>query len=44
MPITTHITLKEGLTLKDVAVKLNLLTEKQIEEMFKPEDMVRPNI
>ncbi|WP_395939647.1 hypothetical protein [Bacillus atrophaeus] len=25
-------------------MKLNLLTEKQIEEMFKPEDMVRPNI
>ncbi|MGK9266016.1 hypothetical protein KXR56_05035 [Bacillus inaquosorum] len=44
MPITTHIALKEGLTLKEVAVKLILLTEKQIEEMFKPEDMVRLNI
>ncbi|WP_411802060.1 hypothetical protein [Bacillus mojavensis] len=25
-------------------MKLILLTEKQIEELFKPEDMVRPNI
>ncbi|MCM3459567.1 hypothetical protein [Bacillus atrophaeus] len=25
-------------------MKLNFLTEKQFEEMFKPEDMVRPNI
>ncbi|MFB1100563.1 class II fumarate hydratase [Terribacillus sp. JSM ZJ617] len=35
---------KEGLTLKEAAVKLDLLTEEQFDEMVKPEDMVKPNI
>lgn len=33
---------KEGLTLKEVALKLELLTEEQFNEMVKPEDMVKP--
>ncbi|MCY7901522.1 class II fumarate hydratase [Bacillus inaquosorum] len=35
---------KEGLTLKEAAVQLELLTEEQFDEMVKPEDMVKPNI
>ncbi|MCY8286712.1 MULTISPECIES: class II fumarate hydratase [unclassified Bacillus (in: firmicutes)] len=35
---------KEGLTLKEAAVQLKLLTEEQFDEMVKPEDMVKPNI
>ncbi|MCP9298909.1 class II fumarate hydratase [Bacillus halotolerans] len=35
---------KEGLTLKEAAVKLKLLTEEQFDEMVKPENMVKPNI
>ncbi|MCY8919158.1 class II fumarate hydratase [Bacillus atrophaeus] len=34
----------EGLTLKEAAVQLELLTEEQFDEMVKPEDMVKPNI
>lgn len=33
---------KEGLTLKEAALKLNLLTEKQFDEIVKPEEMVKP--
>ncbi|KFI03007.1 class II fumarate hydratase [Bacillus spizizenii] len=33
---------KEGLTLKEAALKLELLTEEQFNEMVKPEDMVKP--
>lgn len=33
---------KEGLTLKESALKLELLTEEQFNEMVKPEDMVKP--
>ncbi|MEC1680155.1 class II fumarate hydratase [Bacillus mojavensis] len=35
---------KEGLTLKEAAVQLELLTEEQFDEIVKPEDMVKPNI
>ncbi|MEA1006608.1 MULTISPECIES: class II fumarate hydratase [Bacillus amyloliquefaciens group] len=35
---------KEGLTLKEAAVQLKLLTEEQFDEMVKPENMVNPNI
>ncbi|MDR4226466.1 class II fumarate hydratase [Bacillus mojavensis] len=35
---------KEGLTLKEAAVQIELLTEEQFDEMVKPEDMVKPNI
>jgi fumarate hydratase class II len=35
---------KEGLTLKEAAVQLELLTEEQFDEMVMPEDMVKPNI
>ncbi|PAF21032.1 fumarate hydratase, class II [Terribacillus saccharophilus] len=35
---------KEGLTLKEAAVKLDLLTEEQFDEMVRPEEMVKPNI
>ncbi|MCY9407457.1 class II fumarate hydratase [Bacillus inaquosorum] len=35
---------KEGLTLKEAAVQLELLTEEQFDEMVKPEDMVKPKI
>ncbi|MCY7761227.1 class II fumarate hydratase [Bacillus spizizenii] len=35
---------KEGLTLKEAAVQLKLLTEEQFDEMVKPENMVKPNI
>ncbi|MEC1646685.1 class II fumarate hydratase [Bacillus halotolerans] len=35
---------KEGLTLKEAAVQLELLTEEQFDEMVKPDDMVKPNI
>lgn len=35
---------KEGLTLKEAALKLELLTEEQFNEMVKPEDMVKPKI
>ncbi|RPJ99762.1 Fumarate hydratase class II [Bacillus subtilis] len=35
---------KEGLTLKEAAVQLELLTEEQFDEMVKPENMVKPNI
>ncbi|KKB91878.1 MULTISPECIES: class II fumarate hydratase [Bacillus] len=38
------LTHKEGLTLKEAAVQLKLLTEEQFDEMVKPEDMVKPNI
>ncbi|OBZ18288.1 fumarate hydratase, class II [Bacillus sp. FJAT-27264] len=31
---------KEGLTLKEAAVRLNLLTEEQFDSMVKPEDMI----
>lgn len=33
---------KEGLTLKEAALKLNLLTEEQFDEVVKPEEMVKP--
>ncbi|MDR4432942.1 class II fumarate hydratase [Bacillus tequilensis] len=33
---------KEGLTLKEAALKLELLTEEQFNEMVKPEEMVKP--
>lgn len=33
---------KEGLTLKEAALRLNLLTEEQFDEVVKPEDMVKP--
>lgn len=33
---------KEGLTLKEAALKLELLTEEQFNEMVKPENMVKP--
>lgn len=33
---------KEGLTLKEAAVKSGILTEEQFEEMVKPEDMIHP--
>ncbi|MEG7379160.1 class II fumarate hydratase [Bacillus subtilis] len=33
---------KEGLTLKEAALKLELLTDEQFNEMVKPEDMVKP--
>ncbi|MCY8781270.1 class II fumarate hydratase [Bacillus spizizenii] len=33
---------KEGLTLNEAALKLELLTEEQFNEMVKPEDMVKP--
>ncbi|AVM25346.1 class II fumarate hydratase [Bacillus pumilus] len=33
---------KEGLTLKEAALQLELLTEEQFEEFVKPEDMVTP--
>ncbi|MED1808189.1 class II fumarate hydratase [Bacillus subtilis] len=35
---------KEGLTLKEAAVQLELLTEEQFDEMVKPENMVKPNM
>lgn len=35
---------KEGLTLKEAALKLELLTEEQFNEMVKPEDMVKPKM
>ncbi|MCY9095866.1 class II fumarate hydratase [Bacillus inaquosorum] len=35
---------KEGLTLKEAAVQLELLTEEQFDVMVKPENMVKPNI
>ncbi|OIR60259.1 fumarate hydratase, class II [Bacillus sp. FMQ74] len=35
---------KEGLTLKEAAVQLKLLTKEQFDEMVKPENMVKPNI
>lgn len=35
---------KEGLTLKEAAVQLELLTEEQFDEMVMPDDMVKPNI
>lgn len=35
---------KEGLTLKEAALKLELLTEEQFNEMVKPEDMVKPKV
>ncbi|MBZ5517254.1 class II fumarate hydratase [Bacillus sp. KS1] len=33
---------KEGLTLKEAALQLDLLTEEQFNEMVRPEDMVHP--
>ncbi|TYS08046.1 class II fumarate hydratase [Bacillus subtilis] len=33
---------KEGLTLKEAALKLELLTDEQFNEMVKPKDMVKP--
>ena len=33
---------KEGLTLKEAALQLELLTEEQFEEFVKPEEMVTP--
>ncbi|MGO4897766.1 class II fumarate hydratase [Bacillus sp. GM2] len=33
---------KERLTLKEAALKLNLLTEEQFDEVVKPEEMVKP--
>lgn len=35
---------KEGLTLKEAAVQLELLMKEQFDEMVKPENMVKPNI
>lgn len=35
---------KEGKTLKEVAVALNLVTEEQFDEVVKPENMVSPNV
>jgi fumarate hydratase class II len=34
----------EGTTLKEAALKLGLLTEKQIEEWIKPEEMIKPGL
>jgi len=33
---------KEGLTLKEATLKLNLLTEQQFDEVVRPEDMIQP--
>ncbi|MGM7637008.1 class II fumarate hydratase [Bacillus sp. Hm123] len=33
---------KEGLTLKEAALKLNLLTEEQFDEFVRPEEMIQP--
>ncbi|MCY7525589.1 hypothetical protein MWG61_15940 [Bacillus safensis] len=33
---------KEGLTLKEAALQLELLTEEQFEQFVKPEEMVTP--
>ncbi|MDA7027468.1 class II fumarate hydratase [Bacillus sp. CLL-7-23] len=35
---------QEGLTLKEAALQLNLLTEKQFDEVVKPEEMVNPKV
>ncbi|MCY7717852.1 class II fumarate hydratase [Bacillus altitudinis] len=35
---------KEGLTLKEAALQLELLTEEQFEEFVKPEEMVTPKV
>jgi len=34
---------KQGKTLKQVAVELNLVTEQQFDEVVRPEKMVSPN-
>ena len=34
--------IKRGSTLKEAALKLNLLTEEQFDEVVKPEEMVKP--
>ena len=34
----------EGLTLKEAALKLKLLTEKQFADWMKPEDMTKPGL
>ncbi|WP_019240924.1 MULTISPECIES: class II fumarate hydratase [Bacillus] len=35
---------KEGLTLKEAAVKLNLLTADQFNQMVRPEEMIHPKV
>lgn len=35
---------KEGKTLKQVAVELNLVTEEQFDQVVRPENMVSPNV
>ena len=35
---------QEGLTLKESALKLNLLTEEQFDDIVKPENMISPSI
>lgn len=35
---------KEGKTLKQVAVELNLVTEEQFDAVVKPEEMIAPNV
>jgi len=35
---------KEGKTLKQVAVELNLVTTEQFDEVVRPEQMISPNV
>ena len=35
---------KEGKTLKQVAVELNLVTAEQFDEVVRPEQMISPNV
>jgi fumarate hydratase class II len=34
---------KEGLTLKEAAIKTNLLTEEQFDKIVRPENMIHPS-
>ena len=35
-----HLAYEEGLSLKDAALKLGCLNEKEFDEIFKPEEMI----
>jgi fumarate hydratase class II len=35
---------QEGLTLKEAALKLDLLTEEQFDKVVKPENMISPSV
>jgi fumarate hydratase class II len=39
-----HDAFEEGSTLKEIAVKLGYVTEKEFDEIVKPEEMVKPGI